>query len=303
MAATAPEQPAADSALAWALPRRRSRLALGLFQNPAAVASAVLLAVVLLVAVAAPLIAPYDPLAQDLSSRLAPPSAAHWAGTDRYGRDVLSRLIWGSRISLAVGVVAVGIGCAGGVALGLLSGYVGGFLDDAISRLVDALLAFPTILMALTLIAALGTGLTNVMVAVGIAIVPNISRLVRGSAMAIKEMDYVLAAHALGARRLHIMVRHVLPNLLSIVVVYATLAMPGAILAEAALTFLGVGIDPPTPTWGAIIADGRETLTAAPWVSASAALAIMLTVMAVNLIGDALRDALDPRLMGQGSMS
>jgi peptide/nickel transport system permease protein len=269
------------------------RLAL---RSPVVLGSLLLLVCILVASVAAPLVGRYDPLEHDLSVRANPPSLAHWLGTDQYGRDVWSRLIWGGRISLAVGVVAVLIGSTGGIGLGLIAGYFGGKTDQAISRLMVALLAFPTILMALTLIAALGTGLLNLMVAVGVTIVPNVGRLVRGSTLSVREMEYVHAARALGARGPHILLWHVLPNVLSHVVVYASLAMPGAILAEAALSFLGVGIDPPTPTWGAIVGDGRQLLGSAPWIATAAAVLIMVTVIAINFVGDALRDALDPRL-------
>jgi ABC-type dipeptide/oligopeptide/nickel transport system permease subunit len=291
--------PAPPAALPTARPAAW-RLAL---RSPVVRAALTFLAAVTLAAAAAPLLGRYDPLDHDLSTRVSPISTAHWLGTDQYGRDVLSRLMWGGRISLAVGVVAVLIGSAGGIVLGLLAGYFGGKTDQAISRLMDALLAFPTILMALTLIAALGTGLLNVMVAVGVTIVPNVGRLVRGSALSIREMDYVLAARALGAPGARILALHILPNVLSHVIVYASLAMPGAILAEAALSFLGVGVDPPTPTWGAVIGDGRELLSSAPWIATSSAVLIMLTVVAINFVGDALRDALDPRLRSMARRS
>lgn len=259
-------------------------------------ACAALLGALVVFGVAPGAFAPYDPLTQDLAGRLARPSVVHWLGTDQYGRDVWSRLVWGSRISLTVGIVAVGIGSVGGVAVGLMAGYVGGVTDLLVSRAIDALLTVPTILLALALIAALGTGLVNVIVAVGVSIVPNFARLIRSAVLVVRGREYVEAARALGCGAFRIMGRHVLPNVLSLVIVYATMTLPSAVLAEASLSFLGVGVNPPTPSWGSMVAHGGDYLNAAPWLAATPALAIMVTVVAVNLLGDALRDALDPGL-------
>jgi peptide/nickel transport system permease protein len=260
--------------------------------------SLVLLGVLIAVGTAPRVFAPYDPLRQDLSARLLHPSAGHWLGTDQYGRDVLSRLVWGSRVSLAVGTVAVVIGSAGGVAVGLIAGYAGGMVDLTATRVIDAFLTVPTILLALALIAAVGTGLVNVMVAVGVSIVPNFARLVRGAVLVVRDKEYVDAARALGAGMAAIVVRHLLPNVRSLVIVYATMSLPGAILAEASLSFLGVGVNPPIPSWGSMVSDGGAYLNSAPWLASAPALTIMMTVIAVNLLGDALRDALDPALRG-----
>lgn len=248
-----------------------------------------------LVAFAAPLVAPHNPLNQHLLHRLAPPSSSHLLGTDQYGRDILSRVIWGARVSLEIGTMAVLIGAVGGVTLGLVTGYFGGLLDLVIGRVIDALLTIPTILLALALIAGLGSGIINVMMAVGISMVPGMARLVRGGALSVRHTDYVEAARASGARHARIIVRHVLPNVMSLVIVYTTFGLANAILSEASLSFLGVGVSPPTPDWGRMVANGGSYLGTMPWLSMSPAIAIMLTVMASNIAGDALRDALDPR--------
>ncbi len=260
--------------------------------------SVVLLGMLVVVGTVPSVFAPDDPLRQDLSARLAHPAAGHWLGTDQYGRDVLSRLIWGGQVSLAVGVVAVVIGSAGGVAVGLVAGYAGGAVDLVASRVIDAFLTVPAILLALALIAAVGTGLVNVMIAVGVSIVPNFARLVRGAVLVVRDKEYVEAARALGGGMTAIVVRHVLPNVRSLVIVYATMSLPGAILAEASLSFLGVGVNPPTPSWGSMVSDGGAYLNSAPWLASAPALTVMMTVIAVNLLGDALRDALDPALRG-----
>lgn len=264
--------------------------------GPVVIVSAAVFGALLVLGAAPWVFAPYDPFSQDLTARLAHPSVMHWLGTDQYGRDVWSRLVWGARISLAVGVVAVGIGSVAGVAVGVIAGYAGGITDLLINRVIDALLTVPTILLALALIAALGTGLVNVIVAVGVSIVPNFARLIRGAVLVVRGREYVEAARALGCGGARIMGRHVLPNVLSLVIVYATMSLPGAILAEASLSFLGVGVNPPTPSWGSMVANGGDYLNTAPWLSSAPALAIMATVIAVNLLGDALRDALDPGL-------
>ncbi len=262
--------------------------------------SAALLGVLVVLGILPGVFAPDDPLRQDLSARLAHPAVGHWLGTDQYGRDVLSRLIWGGRVSLLVGVVAVVIGSAGGVAIGVFSGYTGGVADLLVSRVIDAFLTVPAILLALALIAAVGTGLLNVILAVGVSIIPNFARLIRGAVLVVRDREYVEAARALGGGALGIMARHILPNVRSLVIVYATMSLPGAILAEASLSFLGVGVNPPTPSWGAMVSDGGVYLNSAPWLASVPGLTIMVTVIAVNLLGDALRDALDPALRGAG---
>ena len=248
----------------------------------------------------APWLTPHDPLKIDLSKRLAAPTNKHPLGTDGFGRDVMSRIIYGSRISLQVGIVAVGISSLLGILLGLVSGYYGGMLDVFIMRIVDIMLSFPTILLALAIMAALGSSLTNVMIAVGITLAPRFARLVRGSVLSVRELDYRQAARALGMSNARIIFLHVFPNITAPIIVLATLNVSYAILSEASLSFLGLGVKPPTPTWGAIISDGRAFLDIAPWISMFSGFAIMLAVLGFNLFGDGLRDALDPWLRGEG---
>ncbi len=258
------------------------------------------LAVVVLLALAAltaPLIAGHDPIAIDLGGALARPSAAHWLGTDVQGRDVWARLVYGARVSLAVGVASQVIALALGVALGLVAGYYGRRVDDAVMRLADVTLAFPTLLLLIAMAAAFAPSLATVVVTVGVVGWAGMARLVRGQVLVVRTAAYVEAERALGAGDLHIMLRHVLPNVVAPVVIAATLGVAGAIMAEAALSFLGLGVQPPTPSWGAMIADGRDLtqLRRAPWTSLAPGLAIGLAVLGFNLLGDALRDALDPR--------
>jgi peptide/nickel transport system permease protein len=241
-------------------------------------------------------LAPYDPLAVDPAAQLQPPGWQHLAGTDLFGRDIFSRILHGARHSLAVGLVAMLISSLIGSSLGLLAGYYGGFPDAAIMRCMDVLLAFPGILLALALVAALGSGELSVMVAVGLSGVPAYTRLVRGSTLGIRREAYVRAAQAVGCGNLRILLRHILPNVAGPVLVMASLQMGWAILNAAALSFLGLGAQPPSPEWGAMLSEGRGYLRQAPWMTAAPGLAIMITVLAVNLVGDGLRDALDPRL-------
>ncbi len=267
-----------------------------LVRNPTAMIGLAVLVVLTLVAIAAPWLAPYDPIRQNPLMSLKPPSAEHWLGTDQFGRDIFSRILYGARISLRIGLVSVGIAIALGGFLGLVSGFYGGWLDQVISRFVDLLLAFPGILLALVIVSVIGPSLTNVMVAVGIAATPTYARVVRGSVLAARENVYVEAAHALGAGDRRVLVRHVLPNVLAPVIVLATLGVAGAILTGAALSFLGLGAAPPTPEWGAMLSEGRNYMRLAWWISTFPGLAIMLAVLATNLFGDGLRDALDPRM-------
>jgi peptide/nickel transport system permease protein len=255
--------------------------------------------VVLLIASAfAPLLTPYDPYKQNLKSVLAKPSAKHFLGTDSLGRDTLSRLIYGARITLAVGIVAVGIGATIGTALGLLAGFFGGWTNRIIMRVVDALMAVPPLLFALVLAALLGTGVKNVMIAVGMSLMPTFARLVCGQTLSIRENEYVLSLRTTGASSARIMLLHVLPNCLSPVIVQTTLTIGGAILMEASLSFLGLGIAPPAAAWGAMVFDGYRYLTTYPILSFAPGLAVMIVVFAFNMVGDGLRDALDPRLRG-----
>ena len=267
-----------------------------LTRNPTAMIGLGALVLLTFVAIAAPWLAPYDPIRQDPMLFLKPPSAEHWLGTDQFGRDIFSRILYGARISLRIGLVSVGIAIALGGFLGLVSGFYGGWLDQVISRFVDLLLAFPGILLALVIVSVIGPSLTNVMIAVGISATPTYARVVRGSVLAARENVYVEAAHALGAGDRRVLARHVLPNVLAPVIVLATLGVAGAILTGAALSFLGLGAAPPTPEWGAMLSEGRNYMRLAWWISTFPGLAIMIAVLATNLFGDGLRDALDPRM-------
>jgi peptide/nickel transport system permease protein len=265
-------------------------------KSPTAVAGSIIVVIVVLSAVFAPLISPYGPVDTDLYSRLKPPSLKHPLGTDGLGRDVLSRIIWGARVSLKVGVISVSIGMFVGVFLGLIGGYFGGMTEKAIFSFVDLLLSMPSLLLALAIVATLGPGITQVMVAVGISLVPAFARVARGSVLTVKEQNYVLGAKALGASHADIMIRYILPNIITPIIVLATLNCAFALIMEAALSFLGIGVQPPDPTWGSILSDGRVTIRTASWVSTFSGLAITVTVMGFNLLGDGLRDVLDPRM-------
>jgi peptide/nickel transport system permease protein len=253
---------------------------------------------VFLVAVAflSSLLTPYDPIEPNTPDRLQGPSLDHPMGTDKFGRDIFSRVIAGTPNSLKMGVIAVAIGASIGTLLGLIAGYYRGPVSIGILMLADAMLAFPSILLALSIVAALGPGLMNTMIAVGVSWIPQFIRLVRGSVLAIKELSYVEAARVTGSGDTRIIMRHILPNVLAPLIVLCTLGMAGAILIGASLSFLGLGAQPPTPEWGAILNDGRSILRQAPWVATFPGIAIMITVLAMNLAGDGLRDALDPRM-------
>jgi glutathione transport system permease protein len=250
------------------------------------------------VAIAAPLIAPFDPATPDYMSVLEGPTAAHWVGTDAYGRDVFSRIIWGARISLAVGFLSVTLGSLVGVALGVASGFYGGLVDSLVMRICDVLLAFPGILLAIAVIAILGPGIDNVIYAVAVFSVPVFARLARGSTLALKSAVYVDAARAIGVSDLVIMARHLLPGALPNVIVYFSMRIGTSILTAASLSFIGLGAQPPSPEWGAMLADGRNYIGVADHVTLYPGLAIFITVLAFNLFGDGLRDALDPKLKG-----
>ncbi len=277
------------------MPDRLHQLWRRLRKNRLAVAGGALLALFLLIAAVAPWIAPHDPLTQDLYGRLSPPSAKNWFGTDDFGRDILSRVLHGARVSLRVGVAAVAIALVVGTAIGLMAGYWGGLLDNVLMRLMDLMLAFPSILLAIVVVAVLGPSLNNAMLAVGIVSIPQYARLVRASVLSIREQDYVTAARALGARDARIILAAILPNCIAPLTVQSTLGMAGAILDAAGLSFLGLGAQPPTPEWGAMLSGGRDFILSAPWVLTFPGLAILLTVLAFNLLGDGLRDALDPK--------
>ena len=255
-------------------------------------------AVVLLmvfVAIFAPLLAPYDPTAQSWTAVRKAPSAAHWFGTDEAGRDILSRIIWGARASLMAGLTSVGIAMAIGVPLGLAAGFLGGFVDGLISRFTDAMLACPFLILAIALAAFLGPSLTNAMLAIGITATPFFIRLTRGQVLSIKGEDYVEAARAMGNPRWRVAARHILPNILPQLMVQATLTIAMAIIAEASMSFLGLGLQPPAPSWGSMLNSAQRFLSNAPWMALWPGIAIFATVLSFNLLGDGLRDALDPR--------
>jgi peptide/nickel transport system permease protein len=266
-----------------------------LLHNFAFTSGALLTIVLIVVALAAPLLSPYDPSVQDTSRRLETPSRDHILGMDDLGRDVLSRIIWGSRVSLRVGFSVVLLASLIGVSLGAISGYFGGAIDTLVMRVSDILLAFPGILLAIAMVAVLGPSLNNVILALATIGWVGYARLVRGQVLKVREMEYVTAARALGARSFRVILHHVLPNVINPVIVMATLGLAGAILAEAALSFLGLGVQPPTPSWGAMLTAGRRYLGMANHLAIYPGIAIMLAVMGLNFLGDGLIDALDPK--------
>lgn len=249
---------------------------------------------------AAPALTRYPPEQQNLAERLQPPSARHWFGTDEYGRDVFSRMLYGGRISLSVGLAAVGLATLIGVLLGALAGYYGGWLDMCIMRFVDIVLCIPTLFLILMLVVFVGPSLGNIMVIIGLTSWTELARLMRAEFLSLKQRDYVLAAQALGLPAWRIMFRHILPNALAPVFVSATFGVAGAILLESGLSFLGLGVQPPTPSWGNILAAGKDYMTQAWWLTLLPGMAIFSTVLGYNLFGDTLRDLLDPRLTGSG---
>ena len=270
-----------------------------LLRNFAFTSGLLLTVVLVVVALAAPLLSPFDPDAQDTSRRLEAPSHQHLLGLDDLGRDVLSRILWGARVSLRVGFSVVLLASLIGISLGAISGYFGGVVDTVIMRITDILLAFPGILLAIALVAVLGPSLNNVILALATIGWVSYARLVRGQVLKVREMEYVTAAKALGARSPRVIVLHVLPNVMNPVIVMATLGLAGAILAEAALSFLGLGVQPPTPSWGAMLTAGRRYLGLANHLAIFPGAAIMLAVMGLNFLGDGLIDALDPKYRKQ----
>jgi peptide/nickel transport system permease protein len=268
--------------------------------NPLARLGFVIIAAILLLALLAPLIAPYDSEAIDVKAILLPPSSIHWMGTDALGRDVLSRMLFGARISLLVGFVAVGIATAIGVVLGALAGYYRGWLDTVIMRLVDVMLSIPTFFLILAVIAFLTPSIWNIMIVIGLTSWMGVTRLVRAEFLSLREREFVLAAATLGARDLRLIFRHLLPNSLSPVIVSFVLGVASAVLVESGLSFLGLGVQPPQASWGNILTDGKEYIQFAWWLSLFPGMAILLTVLGYNLLGEGLRDALDPRTNGKG---
>jgi peptide/nickel transport system permease protein len=274
----------------WTAARRR------FVRSRTGLVGAAVLVVVILSAIFAGQLSPYNPIRQDFRVEHEPPSAAHLMGTDEFGRDVLSRVIWGAQASLQAGAVAASIALVAGLMLGMVAAYYGGRADSVIMRTMDVVLAFPYILLAIAIVAILGPGLRNAMIAIGIVYVPHYARVVRGSVLAVRAREYVEAARALGARDGRIMWQHVLPNTLAPVIVQTTLNVGSAIIDTAGLSFLGLGTQPPTPDWGNMLSAGRSYVIDAPWIATFPGLAILVTVLAFNLMGDALRDAFDPRL-------
>ena len=284
-----PQQPRRAGTL-WGDAMRRLR------RDRGAMAGLVLVVLVTLLAILAPVIAPYDPIKINSSATLQPPSLQYLLGTDHLGRDIFSRILYGGQVSLRIGLISVGISLTFGLMLGLLAGYYGRRVDMVIMRLMDVLLAFPNILMALAIIAILGPGLTNVMIAVGISYIPHYTRVVRSSVLTIKSATYVESARVAGGSDSRVIVRHILPNAVSSVIVVSTLGVATSILVAAALSFLGLGVQPPTPEWGSMVSAGRDYLRNNWWVSTFPGVTIMITVLAINLFGDGLREALDPKL-------
>ena len=265
-------------------------------KNRRAVVGLVMLVILIIVALFAPFLTPYDPLETNYLNRFQSPNGSHWFGTDELGRDILTRVMYGTRISLTVGLIAVTISCIAGCILGSIAGYYGGKIDNVIMRFIDVIMAIPSILLNISIVAALGTGLENVMIAIGISSIPGYCRIMRASILSLSGQEFIEASKAAGAKDLHIIVTHIWPNSLAPIIIQATLRIGGAILACASMSFIGLGIVPPTPEWGAMLSTGRDFLRDAPHLTAFPGMAIMFSVLAMNLMGDGLRDALDPKL-------
>jgi len=251
-------------------------------------------------AIFAALIAPYDPYLMEPENRLSPPSPDHWMGTDHFGRDIMSRIIYGTQISLKVGVISVSIALFFGMLMGVTAGFYGRWIDTLLSRIMDIMFSFPEVLLALVIMAVLGTSLTNVMIAIGIVYTPIFARIARGAVLAIKDSLYIEAARSIGVNNIKIIQRHILPNILAPIIVQITLSLAFAILAEAALSFLGLGVEPDTPSWGIMLNEGKSWMEFAWWVAVFPGLAITSAVLSLNILGDGLRDAFDPRLKNEG---
>lgn len=268
-----------------------------LLARPPAAAGAIIVIAIIVIAIAAPFVAPYGPAANDFTAILSPPSHAHWFGTDELGRDILSRVMWGARTSVQAGVVATMLAVVVAVPVGLLAGYYRGPLDTGVMRLTDALLAFPFLIVALGLAAILGPSLQNATIAIGIVQIPKLVRITRGEVLSLREETFIQAAIADGAPDRSVIFRQILPNTMNVLLVQATVILPFAILAEATLSFLGLGVQPPTPSWGVMLTAAQPYLGAAPWFAIAPGMAILITALAFNLVGDGLRDVLDPKLV------
>ena len=279
--------------------KRRGAFAEVLFRlskSPLAMFGLAIILLLIFCALFAEVISPYSPIKQDLMHMFETPSAEHWLGTDEFGRDILSRLIFGARVSLQVGFIAVGIALVVGGMLGAISGYYSGWLDNSIMRVMDVLLSIPQTLLAIAIVAALGPSLMNLMIAVGISAVPTYARIVRGSVLSIRSMEFIEAARSVGSSDLRIILRHIIPNSMAPIIVQSTLGVASAILNAAGLSFIGLGIHPPNPEWGAMLSGGRQYIRDFPHMTLYPGLAIMFTILALNFLGDGLRDALDPKL-------
>lgn len=280
-------------------PISRKALVIRTFKNNKTSTVGLAMAILIVtIALLAPWISPYDPIAQDMSVQHVPPSWEHPFGTDSYGRDQFSRILWGSRVSLVVGVLSVLFAMGAGIPLGVIGGYKGGRIDNLVNRFIDMFMSFPIVILGLLVLAVMGPGLIKIVIAIAIAITPRIARLARGSTLAIKGKEYIEAARAVGQNSGKIMFIHILPNILGEILVMGTLWVATAIIVEASLSFIGLGVRPPTPSWGAMIRDGLDQLTNAPWLSFFPGLAIFLSVFSFNLIADGLRDISDPKLRG-----
>ncbi|WP_203076527.1 ABC transporter permease [Falsiroseomonas ponticola] len=283
--------PAAIPAWKRALGKARS--------NPTTLAGALICLAIVLAAVLAPWLAPHDPAEQDIISRLQPPSADYWLGTDQFGRDILSRLMWGARISLTVSLGAIAAAMVIGGAIGLVSGYIGGKFDLFVMQVMDVLLSFPSLILGLIVVALLGPELVNLVVAIALTAIAPFARVARAPTLALKERAFVEAGRALGFSHTRILFRHILPNILSEVMVMGTLWLATAVRVEASLSFIGLGVKPPTPTWGGMTRDGFENILDAPWLAVFPGIAILLLVLGLNMVGDGLRDATDPKLRNE----
>ena len=285
-----------SSTPASASPERRHRALGRLWRSRLALVGFTIVGLTALVGLVAPLVVTADPVAMDFAALLKGPSRAHLLGTDQFGRDVLARLVWGARLSVGIGAVAVALALAVGVPIGALSGYAGGAVDNVLMRCMDALLAFPALLLALGLVAIMGPGSTSTTLAIGIVYTPGVARLTRGVVLAERPQEYVQAAHALGQRDRWVLLRHIMPNCVSALLVQASVNFANAMVIEAGLSFLGIGTPPPTPSWGLMLNEARAFMSSAAHVAIAPGVAISLAVLGWNLLGDGLRDALDPRL-------
>lgn len=272
-------------------------------KNKLALAGLIVLIIFIVLAVASPLFAPYDPFEMNMEQMLKAPSSQHWFGTDQFGRDILSRIIYGARISFKVGIISVGISLIVGTAMGVAAGYYGKWVDIVLSRIMDIMFSFPDIFLALVIMAILGTSLTNVMIAIGIVYIPIFARIARGATLSVKDNSYIEAAKSIGVDSFMIIMRHIIPNILAPVIVQTTLSFGFAIRSEAALSFLGLGVEPDVPSWGIMLNEGKDWMEMAWWVAVFPGLAATFAILSFNVLGDGLRDALDPKLKNESEQN